>query len=149
MFSQQIFLNRAIFSGFLTKPVDNKLLHDKFQKIVSALPFQEQPSLVLKQKGVATSIPHREIYYVRSKGHTIHVHTAGEVLSAYERLENIKGLLPTGFYQCHKSFIVNMAQVRRFESDGIFLKNGDIVPVSRAKYADTKDAYFRYMGQKF
>jgi len=67
----------------------------------------------------------------------------------YERLSNIAKALPAGFYQCHKSFIVNMSQIRRFITNDILLKNDSRVPVSRAKYSETKEAYFGYMGQKF
>jgi len=147
-FSQQIFLHRTNLSGYLTKPVDNGLLQANLQKVADALPYQEQPSLVLRQQGEPVSIPLREIYYIESEGHTVAVHTAGETVTAYARLETIMHSLSFGFYQCHKSFIVNMSQIRRFQSGDILLKNGERVPVSRARYIDTRDAYFKYMGQK-
>ena len=147
-FSQQIFLHRANLSGYLTKPVDIGLLQANLQKVADALPYQEQPSLVLRQQGEPVSIPLREIYYIESEGHTVQVHTAGETVTAYARLEIIMHSLSAGFYQCHKSFIVNMSQIRRFQSNDILLKNGERVPVSRARYADTREAYFKYMGQK-
>jgi len=147
-FSQQIFLHRANLSGFLTKPVDTGLLQANLQKVADALPYQEQPSLVLRQQGESVSIPLREIYYIESEGHTVAVHTAGETVTAYTRLEIIMHSLSVGFFQCHKSFIVNMNQIRRFQSGDILLKNGERVPVSRARYADTREAYFKYMGQR-
>jgi len=147
--SQQIFLNRSNLSGFLTKPVDIELLRANLQKVKDALPYEEQPSLVLRQKGIPISVPMREIYFIESQGHTAHVYKADETITVYERLTNIMHSLPQGFYQCHKSYIVNMNQIRRFRSVDILLKNGQIVPVSRAKYTQTKEAYFSYMGQKF
>jgi len=147
-FSQQIFLNRTNLSGFLTKPVDAGLLLSNLQKVADALPLQEQPSLVLRQHGAPVSIPLREIFFIESDGHTVRVHTAGETVIAYERLASVLHSLPVGFYQCHKSYIVNMSQIRRFQSNEILLKNGERVPVSRGRNADTRDAYFRYMGQK-
>jgi len=147
-FSQQIFLHRANLSGFLTKPVDTELLRANLQKVADAIPYEEQPALVLKQKGAPVSISLREICFIESRGHTIHVHTAEETITAYERLDSIMGVLPAGFYRCHKSFIVNMRQIRRFEQSEILLKNGEHVPVSRARYAECKDAYFDFMGKK-
>lgn len=148
-FSQQIFLHKSNLSGFLTKPVDTELLRANLQKVADALPFGEQPALVLRQRGAPVSIPCREIFYIESSGHTIEVHTAGDTVTAYERLESVLNMLPAGFSQCHKSYIVNMAQIRRFESSDILLKNGEQIPVSRARYAQTKEAYFSYMGQSF
>jgi hypothetical protein len=41
-----------------------------------------------------------------------------------------------------------MSQIRRIQSGYILLKNGGLVPVSRARYAGMREAYFNYMGQK-
>lgn len=149
LFSQRIFLRKTNLSGFLTKPIDIKLLQANLQKVSDALVHDEQSALVLRQRGAPVSILHREIVYIESSGHTIEVHTVSETVTVYERLEQILAQLPLGFYQCHKSFVVNMAQIRRFESTDILLKNGERVPISRARYAQTKDAYFAYMGQSF
>jgi len=148
-FSQHIFLYRANLSGYLTKPVDMELLRANLRKVADTLSFQGQPSIVLRQRGVPISIPLREIYFVESRGHTIEVHTAGETVIVYESLENILRSLPAVFFQCHKSYIVNMSQIRRFQSTDILLKNGETVPLSRARYAKTKESYFNYMGQSF
>jgi len=148
-FSQHIFLNRVSLSGFLSKPVDAELLLANLQKVADALKYQEQPSLILQQQGAPVSIPYREIYYIESRGHTVCVHTEGEVTTAYERLDSILRSLPAGFYQCHKSFIVSMGKIRRFRSGEVLLKDGSLVPVSRARYAETKEAYFSYMGSRF
>ena len=147
--SQHILFSRSNLSGFLTKPVGMELLRENLQKVLNDLPYGEQPSLVLRQKGAPVSVPLREIIFIESKGHTVRVHTAAETLTAYERLENIMRSLPRGFYQCHKSYIVNMSQIRRFQSGDICLKNGEYVPVSRAKYNQTKEAYVNFMGQTF
>jgi len=148
-FSQHIFLYRANLSGYLIKPVDMELLRENLRKVADTLPFQEQPSIVLRQRGAPISIPLREIYFIESRGHTIEVHTARETVIAYESLENILRTLPSGFFQCHKSYIVNMSQIRRFLSADILLKNGETVPVSRARYTVTRESYFNYMGQSF
>ena len=147
--SQHIFLNRSNLSGFLTKPINTELLRANLQKVADALPHEEQPSLVIRQKGVPVSIPYRNIYFIESQGQTIQVHTVDEIIIAYDRLENVMRSLPAGFYQCHKSYIVNMSKIRRFQPNDILLKNGERVPVSRAKYNQTKEAFVSFMGQTF
>jgi DNA-binding LytR/AlgR family response regulator len=132
----------------LAKPVDIELLRANLQKVAYALPFGEEPALVLKQKGVLLPVPLREIYYIQSKNHTVSVHMAGETITAYEKLENLLHSLSGGFFQCHKSYIVNMSQIRRFEANDILLKNGETIPASRARYAQTRAAYLKFMGQK-
>lgn len=147
-YSQEIFLHRANLSGFLTKPVDMELLRANLQKVSDTLPLGEQPALVLRQKGAPVSVPLREIFYIESKNHTVMVHTAAETVTVYDRLENILRSLPAQFHQCHKSYIVNMSQIRRFEASDILLKNGETIPASRARYAETREAYLKHMGQK-
>jgi DNA-binding LytR/AlgR family response regulator len=122
-YSQQIFLHRTKLSGYLTKPINTDLLRANLQKVADALFLQEHPALILRKKGTPVSIPLRDILYIESQGHNILVHTAGETITAYERLANVMRSLPAGFYQCHKSFIVNMNQIRRFQSVDTLLKN--------------------------
>jgi len=149
MYSQLIFLNQSNLSGYLTKPVNIELLRANLQKVMDALPFGEQPALVLRRQGAPVSVPLREIYFVESDNHTVHVHTAGETIMVYERLENILHALSVDFFKCHKSFIVNMRHIHHFQTTEVLLKNGERVPVSRARYAETREAYLKYMGHKF
>ena len=148
-FSQHIFLHRANLSGYLTKPVDKTLLTANLQKIADFMAVQKPPVLLVQKKGETVSIPTREIYYIESKGHIVHVRGVHATTTYYDKLDNVLRSLPAGFYQCHKSYIVNMSYIRRFEPGIIILKNDFKVPVSRAKYNQTKEAYFNYIGQGF
>ena len=145
-FNQQVFLRRANLSGFLTKPVDIELLRANLQKVADDLLFQEQPMLVLHKQGAAISVPCREIFFIECQRHIVHVHTSGETVSTYERLKSIKSALPPNFYQCHKSYVVNMNHISSIKSGDVFLKDGRRVPVSRARYSETKEAYHNYRG---
>ena len=149
-YSQYIFFQRANLGGFLTKPVDIQLLQANLKKVFDSALYDDEPTLMLKQGSTAIHIPLREICFIESKGHTIETHTTtGEVIISYERLANIMRSLTAGFYQCHKSYIVNMRQIRRFESNAIILKNNKLIPVSRSKYRETKEAYFSFIGCSF
>ncbi|MDR2615258.1 MAG: LytTR family DNA-binding domain-containing protein [Oscillospiraceae bacterium] len=148
-YSQHIFLRDANLSGFIAKPVDIEILASNLNKIASAIPLGDEPSLVVRRGGALISIPFREIYFIESYKHTVTIHSVREAVVSYERLDRITQSLPAGFYQCHKSYIVNMRQIQRFQSDEILLKNGKSVPVSRSKYNETKDAYLRFIGQTF
>lgn len=148
-FFEHIFLYKANLSGFLSKPIKAELLHANLQKAAEAIPLEDQSVLVLRKKGIPVTIPLREIFFIESRGHTVEVHTAEETIVSYEKLGAVMQALPAGFYRCHKSYIVNMNQIRRFQPADILLKNGDTVPVSRARYTQAKEAYFRYMGQMF
>jgi DNA-binding LytR/AlgR family response regulator len=148
-FSQRIFLYRANLSGYLTKPVDRELLQANLNKVAAALPFNAELSLMVRRQGTLIPIPFREIYCIESWKHTVTIYSNREAVISYERLAKIMESLPADFFQCHKSYIVNMRQIQRFQPDGILLKNGKLVPVSRSKYNATKQAYLSFIGKTF
>ncbi|MCL2198191.1 MAG: LytTR family DNA-binding domain-containing protein [Defluviitaleaceae bacterium] len=143
-FSQQIFLNDANLSGLLAKPVDTGILQANLQKVAQGLSFGTQPALFIKKKSL--SIPAHEIIYIESQNHTVLIHTEKETVTVYETLKTVLDALPKGFFQCHKSFVVNMSQIRRFQTADILMKNGKTIPVSRKKYTATRNNYLQFMG---
>lgn len=148
-FSQRIFLRRSNLSGLLVKPVEQKLLAANLEKIADSLLLREEPALAVRSRGSVLSIPLREILYLEGTGHHVTIHALTEAVTVYEQLGDVFRTLPESFYRCHKSFVVNMAHIRRFQQPDILLKNGARVPVSRARYAPAKAAYFAYVGQTF
>jgi DNA-binding LytR/AlgR family response regulator len=148
-YNQHIFLQRSNLSGFLTKPVDNDWLKATLKKVADAIHFSEQPLITLRQSGGTVSVPCREIYFIESKGRTIEAHTADKIIVSYGQIENIAKSLPAWFIQCHKSYVVNMRQIQRFQPGEILLKNGTLIPASRSKYSKTKEAYFDFIGETF
>jgi len=142
--AQHIFLKPANICGYLIKPIEQELLDKLLEKAWQACEEWEEKKLVVQQKGVLHAIPLRQISYLESRGHQILIHTAKERVLCYDRLESMKERLPKQFQQCHKSYLVNFDNVRRIEKNQMVLKTGEEIPISRAKYAMVKDAYFRY-----
>lgn len=148
-FSQRIFLRRSSLSGYLVKPVDSELLRANLEKAERLSKEQEGPMLTVSSGGKPVSIPQKEILYLESLGHTVNIHTRGELVTVYERLDQVAPRLPEGFLRCHKSFLVNMRCIRRFLEQDVLLDTGARVPMSRSRSAEAKSAYFRYMGKSF
>ena len=147
-FVQQIFLRKSNLSGYLTKPIDPGLLQanlEKAEKAKAAAP----PMVTIFSQGKPISLSTDEILYLESQGHTVCIHTAAEIIPVYLRLDDMARLLPDSFYRCHKSYLVNLRQIRRVQQPDLLLKSGHKVPVSRARYAETKEAYLRFVGQSF
>ena len=146
-----IFLRRSNVTGFIKKPIDPDILRNNLLLAADSLSVGDEPVLILKQGGATVHVICCEILYIESSGHVIKTHTtSGEVIVTYERLANIINLLPPEFCQCHKSYVVNMRQIKRFESNNkIILKNCSSIPVSRSRYNEAKKKYFRFIGQLF
>lgn len=148
-FAQQIFLHPANLSGYLTKPVDPGLLQANLRKAAAGKGKGEGAMLCLQVGGSTVTLDCAAIDYIESHGHRIQVHAGGEVITAYEKLSDVFARLPGGFAQCHKSFVVRFGAIRRFRAKDILLQEGTVIPVSRARYAETRLAYFDYMGRSF
>lgn len=148
-FSQRIFLRKSNLSGYLVKPVDTELLRANLEKVEDTVRRRDDPVLTVSVSGKPVSIPHREIVYLESLGHTVNIHTRAEIITVYERLDKLSLLLPEGFLRCHKSFLVNMRRIRRFLDQDVLLDAGAAIPLSRSRSAEAKAEYFRYMGQSF
>ncbi len=143
---QQIFLKPVNLCGYLAKPVDSAVLEKLLQKAMETIRAREAQKLLIQQNGTIHAVPISRIKYLESRGHQVIIHT-DEKLICYERLEKLMARLSRSFFQCHKSYLVNMDFIRRIEKSSALLKNGEAIPISKAKYADTRTAFFRYMGE--
>ncbi|MDR1766242.1 MAG: LytTR family DNA-binding domain-containing protein [Lachnospiraceae bacterium] len=148
-FFQQVYLRPANLSGFLSKPIDPVLLEANIKKISDGLIFEDQPSLTLQLRGKPISQPLKDICYLESRLHYILIQTTGETLQTRGSLASFLDLLTPDFYQCHKSYIVNMRHIRRFRDTDILMKDGTPIPVSRTRYQRSRDAFFHFMGGNF
>jgi DNA-binding LytR/AlgR family response regulator len=146
-YAQHIFLHQANLSGFISKPVDAEILEANLEKVAAAHPYGESPSLIVRQGGTIHAIPFCEISVIESWKHNVTVHYGEESLTLYEQLGKISATLPPEFHQCHKSYVVNMRHIQRFQSSQILLKNGRTVPVSRSRYQQAKETYLNYIGE--
>ena len=146
-FVQQVFLHKANLSGFLSKPVEQTLLQQNLDKVKQNMTEQEE-RLVIRSNGALFHIPVQDIHYIESQGHTVLIHTEKETITAYEKLNNLFEQLPESFCQCHKSYIVNMHHVRRFQGGKVLLKSDHVIPISRSRNAEAKERYFSFIGQQ-
>lgn len=147
-YSQQIFLTRSNLCGFLAKPVEPEYLSELLVKAKENIHAGAEYKFLIQNKGVMESIPYSEILYFENKGHKTVINLRSRSLIFNAPLEEIRKNLPQFFLNCHKSFSVNMDHIRRIDKNGIILENEVKVPVSKAHYAETRENYFRYVGQK-
>lgn len=144
-FVQQIFLQPSTLVGFLQKPVQFDLLLAVLKKVEFLMNLERTSLVCLNGKDLATSIPSSSIHYLESSGHRLSIHTDSGCYTIYERLETVAARLPSNFLQCHKSFLINMNQIRQIDKHQIYLKDDTIIPIAKARYSDTKKRYFEYM----
>ncbi|AKS47486.1 MHYT domain-containing protein, NO-binding membrane sensor [Octadecabacter temperatus] len=94
-----------------------------------------------------------DVVFVRADGHYTQVYTKDERLfCAWPIAEATKRLLPAGFLQTHRSYLVNPVHVSRFErtkdKGRCVFAGADLppAPVSRSKLKDVQDALASQVG---
>ncbi len=150
-----IFFSFVIFGACLWVSV-TYLIVPADAKPVPPEPEADQPSrlqIPCERDGGKIFIAPGEVAFVRADGHYTQVYTDQERLfCVWPITEATKRLLPTGFLQTHRSYLVNPDRVARFERtkdkgrcvfDGVDLPPA---PVSRSKLKSIQDALASQLG---
>lgn len=147
---EKAFLCTSRISGFLVKPVREEILREYIAKITEEDIKSNQEKFIIKDNGVCKALLFREILYLESFGHRIKIVVdCDKVYYCYNKLERLVEVFPESFVKCHKSYIVNMHQVDCFKPGGrlFVMKNGINIPISKARYHDTKEKFFSYISE--
>lgn len=104
-------------------------------------------SLKVQIHGEWIHIPLSEILYIESEKHTVIVHTQRKDYTYYTSLTTLEEQLASkGFLRIHKSYLVNMSHLQKFQSQGAVLDDGTTLRVSERSYADQKKKYLFWRG---
>lgn len=138
---------------YLLKEELPRKLEDCLWQILEQL-RTEKSDIKIQVEGEQISLPIRDIVYLESMGHTLtfHVRCKGyepdRSYSCYGAIGKMeKELSARGFLRCHKSYLVNMAHIRKLNSAQVLLSNGVSLPVSSRGYADCKRQYLLWRGR--
>ena len=141
---------------FIAKPVKRSFLDDALKKSLENLacaadePEPEEaatqsPSVVLKVRGRSIVVACDDVEFVESERRKVRFHTSDGPIESYCTLADAAESLPDTFFQCHKSFIVNMDKVVEIGADGISMKSGATVPVSQKRRRFAKEALLEHL----
>ena len=96
----------------------------------------------VKTSSSVKNIPLSDILYFESNKRLLNVHTKNEVISFYEKLDNVEDeLKEKDFIRTHQSYLVNAQKIKSVSKDSALLVNGFSLPVSKSKATKVKDAY--------
>ena len=132
---------------FLLKPLSNFVFEEHFKKILRKLPKPEdEPYLYVKSKASRLKIAQKDIYYIESQGHQLHIHTKSGLTTTNNALKNIEPLLDAKtFFRSNSGFIVNLAHVEKVDGSLVYIQ-GEGLPISRPRKKDFMAALTNYVG---
>lgn len=97
---------------------------------------EQDEYLRFRYKQSCYRIPVREILYCCSCARKTLIVTERNIYQVYKKLDEVQKHLEQSnkiFIRSHKSYLVNLAYVRRTSARQILLKNGEILPVSSSR----------------
>lgn len=132
---------------YLSKPLDKQRL---FRNMKDAIQLYNSTNIKIPietKEGVFT-ITASDIILIESQGRTINIYTPNmhfiEVHNMAYWVDKLS-MMPC-FFQCHRSFIVNMKYVSNFNNVLIYLcNNKHAAYLTKRKYSKFKEAYFLYL----
>ena len=145
-FVQDVFFRNANVAAFLTKPIQRDYLLNAVNKPTDS---EREKKLSFQRRGMVISLCESEILYLESDKHYVNIYTGdGAVYSVQGKLSDYESSLSDMFVKCHKSFAVNMNSIKKIDTDGIWLLNKTLIPVSRSFSGQVKRRFLDFLEKK-
>jgi DNA-binding LytR/AlgR family response regulator len=128
---------------YLLKPISFERFSEAIFKVMKrqVSPVQGEVILQVKSGNEWHRIMASDVLYLEKDGNYMTWHTLkGTILSRYTISEALE-ILPSGFIQIHKSFIISLAEVEAFQKESISIK-GKRIPIG-ATFRDVVWQYFQ------
>lgn len=136
--------------AYLVKPVNKEMI----QRILrEALAYTEEKdtgqTVAFETENGLLEIDTRDIYYFEYQSRRIRMATkAGERWLKGSITQLSARMEPYGFLMPHKSFVVNLYQVRNLKGYDIFLTDGSVIPLSQKKSAGFRKKLAAYLASQ-
>ena len=135
---------------FLLKPVnENKLKNVLKKALVKITAYNNEDFIIISSEHQIKKILLKDIIYIESVGRTVKIHCTGGVLKTYKQIGDLEQtLINKHFFRCHKSFLLNLEYVSRFDKAEIVMENGDTVFLARKRAKTFQKEFISYMKMK-
>lgn len=135
---------------FLVKPVADEKLKEVLDNAQKELERYgdisgKQDKYIEIQSGTAhIRINLSQLLYAEVYDRKTILHMKKENIEYYGQLSVLENLVGKDFYRIHRSYLVNMKYVERYDRTSVTLTGGDNIPISRREYDGFLKAYLEY-----
>lgn len=133
---------------YLLKPLMEEKLDEVLERAldeVNRRKMQEKKQLLIQTRNRNYNLDQNTILYLESRGKKVEIHTSGEAIEVYASISKLEEQLGSGFYRCHRGYLVNLSYITEYRTDRIRLSNGDEVYLAKEKYQSFVKTYMRYL----
>lgn len=120
---------------YLLKPVDDRKLKSVLQKAVLKTESCLQEFIIVSRERQKKKLFLDDIYYFEIKGRMVDAHGPEGIFTYYEQMGKLENKLQDkGFFRCHKSYLVNLKYVDRYNRQEVILENGEKIVIAKRRY---------------
>jgi len=129
---------------FLTKPLNRHKMAEAL-KALDTMQIRNR-KMVISHDGQDVYIPYKDICFIKIENVYLRIQLERQYYLIRDTLKKCMNRLPTLlFCQVHRSYVVNLQQVKSFDGAYIIMCNGNRIPVSRNKQKVFKDCIARFL----
>jgi len=135
---------------YLLKPLTcEKVSHimGKLKKSLENMENADKAGLSVTKQGISRFIHFRDISHVEVINHTVYIKLLDKsIIKMYATFGKIEEqfLADNRFAKCHRSYIVNINEIKTMANNELTMKNDSKIPISR-KYSQVKDKIIEWM----
>jgi len=132
---------------YLVKPLDENKFKEVFSRAVSdyeKASKNAEKHILVKSGNAYCKIYVNKIAYVESQGKKVIIHSDGDITEYYGKMAELENTLGDLFFRSHRSFLVNMAYISRYNATNIWLKNGEEIFLAQKKFQEFVKAYLLF-----
>lgn len=145
---------RSAFSvhafDYLIKPVSDEVFQKSYyraKKYIDLI-YAEASVLSIKNGGKTYAVSLSDIKYVESLNRKNIIHFKNdEKIEYYGSMNDLEAELDHRFFRIHKSYIVNMVYIKKYDRTSVTVGIDEILMMSKYRYQDFVESYMNYMIQ--
>lgn len=133
---------------FIKKPIDKPRLYSGLDKAISLI-NEDIISFYLYESNSLKKIKSNEIMYIEIGDHKTIITTPNAIYHSQEKLDWWEQKLTNICYaRPHKSFIVNMEYIDKYQRNEITLMNNTIIPIAYRKQTEFRKTFWNYLKRR-
>lgn len=145
-YAQDIFELKPVY--YVQKPIDEMILKVAIERALENIGSGDNTCFHIQQANKFIAIPVKNILYFESKLRRVKIVTDTKEYEYYSRLDDVQkeiANLCSYFIRSHQSYLVNARHIKSMDKSKIYLNNGQIIPVSKARYQTARMEYAKFI----
>lgn len=129
---------------YLVKPVKDSELTETLEAVHRKF-SEEEDKLNFQFQNETYSIRYSDIIYVEGMRDKIWIYCKSQTYRSRGTLKNLWDMLSDkGFFQVHRSYIINLGKIQKYNSQYVLLEGNHEVPISKYRLNEFKEEYIKF-----